>query len=227
MKRKCFLNLFAGLLLFCPAAFPQAATNANKGYQTKEGRESVARTLADPARDEKQRPRDIVAAMGLKPGDSVADVGTGIGFMLPYLSQAVGSTGQVYGEDIASDFLDKARMKARTQSLTNVKFILGTDRDPKLPADTLSGVLVLDVYHHFDYPNEMLGHIRDSLLSDGRLVIVDFYKRPDAMPGGRAMEHIRLDEDDVIHEVEASGFRLASKQELLPKSQYLAIFVKK
>jgi predicted methyltransferase len=86
---------------------------------------------------------------------------------------------------------------------------------------------VLDVYHHFDYPEAMLGHIRDSLLSDGKLVIVDFYKRPDAMPGGRAMEHIRLDMDDVIKEVEENGFRLSSKQEWVPKEAYMAIFVKK
>jgi hypothetical protein len=58
-------------------------------------------------------------------------------------------------------------------------------------------------------------------------VIVDFYKRPDAMPNGRAMEHIRLDEEDVITEVEANGFRLTSKKELIPKTQYLAVFVKK
>ena len=64
------------------------------------------------------------------------------------------------------------------------KFVLGTDRDPKLPADTVEGVLVLDTYHHFDYPEAMLEHIHDSLFSDGRLVIVDYFKRPDAMPGG-------------------------------------------
>ena len=216
------------LFLLCAAvAFPQAAQNANKGYQTKEGRESVAKTLADPAREERQHPRDIIDAMELKPGMSVADVGTGVGFMLPYLSHTVGDTGQVYAEDISNDFLDKAKMKAQVQSLKNVKFILGTDKDPKLPADTLDAVLLLEVYHHFDYPQTMLEHIRDSLLSDGRLAIADYYKRPDAMPGGRAMEHIRLDEDDVIREVEQNGFKLAFKQELVPKQMYLAVFAKK
>jgi predicted methyltransferase len=217
----------ACLLICCSAAFSQVATKANEGYQTKEGRENVARTLADPTRDEKQRPRDIVDAMGLKPGNKVADVGTGVGFMVPYLSHAVGEKGVVYAEDISNDFLDKAKLKVRAQGLNNVVFVLGTENDPKLPADTLEGVLLLEVYHHFDYPQEMLGHIRDSLLSDGRLVIADYYKRPDAMPGGRAMEHIRLDEDDVIKEVEANGFKLASKHELVPKQMYMAIFVKK
>jgi len=226
VKRFASLLLFYAAL-FCAALPAQVAENANKDYQTKEGRDGIAKHLADPNRDVAQKPREIVAAMGLKPANVVADVGTGIGFMLPYLSRAVGDKGQVIAEDIASDFLDKARTRAEYQGLKNIKFVLGNDRNPNLPADTLSAVLVLDVYHHFDYPEAMLGHIRDSLLSDGRLVIVDFYKRPDAMPGGRAMQHIRLDEDGVIQEVEANGFRLVSQQELLPKSQYVAIFVKK
>ena len=121
--------------------------------------------------------------MDLKPGGAVADVGTGVGFMLPYLSHAVGDTGHVIGEDIQNDFLDKAKLKAQLSRLNNVQFVLGTDRDPKLPADSLEGVLVLDVYHHFDYPEAMLEHIRDSLLSDGKLVIVEYFKRPGAMPG--------------------------------------------
>lgn len=221
------MRKLACLLLFCAAAFPQVAEKANEGYKTKEGRDGVAKTLADPNREERTRPREIVDAMGLKPGGAVADVGTGIGFMLPYLSHAVGSQGQVFAEDIAQDFIDKARTRTQAQKLTNVKFVLGTDKDPNLPADTLEAVLLLDVYHHFDYPEAMLGHIRDSLLSDGKLVIVDYYKRAEAMPNGRALEHIRLDEDDVIREVEANGFRLLSKQEHVPKSVYMAIFAKK
>jgi predicted methyltransferase len=228
--RKIASLFLAGLCIICAAAFAQVAEKANEGYKTHEGRENVARGLSDPTRDERQRPRDIIEAMDLKPGGTVADVGTGIGFMLPYFSHAVGDTGHVIGEDIQSDFLDKAKMKAQLSHLNNVQFVLGTDRDPKLPADSLEGVLVLDVYHHFDYPEAMLGHIRDSLLSDGKLVIVEYFKRPGAMPGGdpnRAVEHIRLDQDDVIKEVETNGFRLVSKRDLVPKSQYLAIFVRK
>ena len=221
------MKRFACLLLFCATAFAQVAGSANKDYQTKEGREAIAQHLADPNRATTQNPRALVDALALKPGNSVADVGTGVGFMLPYLGHAVGEKGQVIAEDIANDFLDKARARAQMLLLKNVTFVLGNEHDPKLPADTLDGVLVLDTYHHFDYPQDMLGHIRDSLLSDGRFVIADYYKRPDAMSGGRALDHIRLDEDEVIKEVEANGFRAVSKQELIPKSQYLVVFVKK
>ena len=222
------MKKLALLFVFCAAAWPQVAEKANEGYKTKEGRASVAKGLAAPDRDQRQKPRDIVEAMGLKPGDAVADIGTGVGFMLPYLSHAVGDIGAVYGEDIQTDFLDQARTKAQLQHLANVKFVLGTDRDPKLPADTLAAALILDVYHHFDYPEAMLEHIRDGLLSDGRLVIVEFYKRRGAMGGGdRALEHIRLDQDDLIKEVEMNGFRLVSKSDLIPNSQYMAIFQRK
>ena len=228
--RKITSSFLSGLLFVCTAAFAQVADKANEGYKTHEGRENVAKGLGDPTREERQKPRDIVEAMDLKAGGTVADLGTGVGFMLPYLSHAVGDTGRVIGEDIQSDFLDKAKMKAQLSRLNNVQFVLGTDRDPKLPADSLEGVLVLDVYHHFDYPEAMLEHIRDSLLSDGKLVIVEYFKRTGAMPGAdpnRPLEHIRLDQDDLIKEVEANGFRLISKRDLVPKSQYLAIFEKK
>src|SRR5579862_678433 len=224
------MRRLVSFLLLAGAAFAQVATQANQNYQTHEGRENLAKALGDPARSERQRPRDIIDAMDLKPGGTVADVGTGVGFMLPYLSHAVGDTGHVIGEDIQGDFLDKAKVKVQLSHLNNVQFVQGTDRDPKLPADTLEGVLVLDVYHHFDYPEAMLEHIHDSLLSDGKLVIVEYFKRPGAMPGtdpNRALQHIRLDQDDLIKEVEANGSRLVSKRDLVPKSQYMVIFTKK
>lgn len=226
MKRIPLIVLLGALLssALCPA---QVAKKANEAYQTKEGREGIAKTLADPHRDERQHPRDIVAALNLKKGQTVVDLGTGVGYMLPYLSQAVGPTGTVIAEDIAQDFIDKAKQRASAIGLRNVQFILGTAQDPMLPGDKADAVLVLDVYHHFDYPATMLGHIRDSLVSDGRLYIVDFYKRPDAMPNGRAMEHIRLDIDDVIYEVEDGGFRSLGSSELTPHSQYIAVFAKK
>ena len=228
---KKIASLFLAAACLAPSlAIAQVAAQANKTYQTHQGRETIAKALSDPARDERQRPRDIVDALDLSPAESVADVGTGVGFMLPYLSHAVGDKGHVYAEDIQTDFLDQAKTKVQLNRLNNVQFILGTAQDPKLPADTLSGVLVLDVYHHFDYPEAMLGHIRDSLLSDGKLVIVEYFKRPGAMQNADpnfAVKHIRLDQDDLIKEVEANGFRLASVHDLVPKSQYVAVFLKK
>lgn len=218
------------LLLLCATAAAQVAEKANESYKTAAGRAEIGRGLASPSRDQTQRPRELVESMNLQPGMKVADVGTGVGYMLPYLSHAVGPTGTVYAEDIASDFLAKAKLRATTTGLTNVKFLLGTNRDADLPGGQLDAVLVLDTYHHFDYPEAMLRGIRDSLMSDGKLYIVDYYKRENAMgpgTGDRAIEHIRLDQAGVIQEVEENGFKLVSKYDQIPGQQYVAVFEKK
>ena len=215
-----FLALAGGLCA-------QVASQANAGYQSEEQRQDVARGLADPARDEKQKPGELIRNAGIRQGMTVADVGTGIGYMLPFLSRRVGPEGKVIAEDIFDDFLAGARQRVENLKLENVTFIKGTDTDPKLPAGALDVALALDVYHHFDYPERMLAAIHQALKPDGRLVIVDYYKRREAMPGGRALTHIRLDMPDVIKEIEANRFHLISEREHIPNSQFMLVFTKK
>ena len=210
------------LLLSCGLA--QVADNANSGYKTPEGRQAVAKTLTAPDRDARQKPQELVQAMELKPGMVVADIGTGAGYMLPFLSRAVGAQGRVLAEDIQDDFLALARTKAGSEKLGNVTFIKGSEKDPNLPSGGVDVALALDSYHHYDYPQQMLAGIRKGLKPGGRLVIVEYYKRADAMPNGRALQHIRLDAPDVIKEVEANGFHLLSQREHVKSSQYMLVF---
>ena len=175
----------------------QVAGQANSGYQTEQQRKNVAQGLADPARDEKQKPGDLIRVMGLQPGMTVADVGTGVGYMLPFLSRRVGPEGKVLAEDIFDDFLSAAKQHAEDTKLANVTFIKGTDTDPKLPEGGVDVVLALDVYHHFDYPDKML-----------------------------AVTHIRLDMPDVIKEIESNHFHLLSEREHIPNSQYVLVLRK-
>jgi ubiquinone/menaquinone biosynthesis C-methylase UbiE len=220
---KCVLTS----LLLATGLFAQVASQANSGYKTEEQRQTVAKTLSDPARDEKQKPGELMRSAGIRPGMTVADVGTGIGFMLPFLSKRVGPEGKVIAEDIFDDFLAAAKQRTANQKLANVTFVKGTETDPKLPEGAMDLVLALDVYHHFDFPDKMLAAIHKSLKPDGRLVIVEYYKRPEAMPGGRALTHIRLDMPDVIKEVEANHFHLIAEKEHIPDSQYMLILTKK
>ncbi len=214
MKHFVLLTLFAGL------AWPQVAAEANKGYKTKDGRDSVAKTLDNPNRDKSQKPEEIIAAMDIKPGMSVADIGTGTGYMLPFLSRAVGAKGKAYGEDIQTDFLDRAKAKVTSEKLSNVELVLGDETDPKLPRNSVDIELVLDVYHHFDYPDKMLANLSRALKPVGHLVIIDFYKkdRPD---------HIRLEHDDVIKEIEANGFKVTGQKDKIGNNQYMVTFAKR
>lgn len=222
MKRWALVVLLGGAV-----AWGQAAPEANARYKTKEGRAQVAAGLGAASRDARQRPADLVQALGIQRGMTVVDLGTGVGYMLPYLSRAVGSAGVVIGEDIHDDFLDRARSKAQSEGLKNVRFVLGTERDPTLPAGSADLILVLDAYHHFDYPERMLAHLRAALKPNGRLAVVEFYKRRGAMGPGDPdgpLTHIRLDADDMVKEVEANGFHLLSRRDHVPGSQYIAIF---
>jgi ubiquinone/menaquinone biosynthesis C-methylase UbiE len=218
-------GVLAGLVLAGTMA-AQVASQANSGYQTEQQRKTVANGLGDPARDAKQKPGELIRAMGLQPGMTVADVGTGIGYMLPFLSRRVGADGKVIAEDIFDDFLASAKQRAENQKLTNVTFVKGMDNDPKLPENAVDVVLALDVYHHFDYPDKMLAAIHQSLKPEGKLVVVEYYKRQEAMPGGRALTHIRLDMPDVIKEIEANHFHLIAEKEHIPDSQYMLILRK-
>ena len=209
-------------ICFGAAALAQVADYANSGYKTPEGRARVAGTLAAHDREQTQRPRDLVASMKLKPGMAVADVGTGVGYMLPFLAEAVGAEGKLVAEDIFPDFLNKARANAKDKGLTNATFIHGTEKDPKLDEGTLDAILVLDVYHHFDFPADMLAGLRKGLKTGGRLFIVDFYKE-----GFRDPKHIRLDQVDVAKEIESNGFRLVSTGPFTEGRQYLAVFARK
>jgi len=205
------------VLLLTVSAWAQVADDANKGYKTKEGRDKVAATLDDPHRDGKQKPQELVAAMNIKPGMTVADIGTGTGYMLPFLSRAVGPTGKIYGEDIQPEFLERARSK----SVSNAELIQGTTTDPKLPPNSVDIALALDVYHHFDYPDKMLAAIRSALKPGAHLVIVDYYKSASPSPG-----HIRAERDDVAAEIEHNGFHLLDKKDHIPKTQYMLTFEK-
>lgn len=214
------------LLLIIAAAAAlsaQVAESANKSYQTVEQREGMLRNLAAADRAERLQGEAIVRALRLRPGMTVADLGTGGGAMLPLLSAAVGAGGKVIAEDIFPDFLERA--KKQNAQLANVTYVLGTERDARLPAGEADLAVTVDAYHHYDYPKEMLASIRRGLKPGGRFVVVDYFKRSGAMSGGaNALEHIRLDKDDVVKEVEAAGFQLVESIEHVPGKQYIAIF---
>lgn len=214
------------VLALAGALSAQVAKDANSGYQTPEGRKAVAQGLADPQRDQTIRPAQLTQEIGLKPGMTVADIGTGVGYMLPFLSKRVGESGHVIAEDITDDFLGMAKKAAENQNLKNVTFVKGTETDPKLPEGQVDIALALDVYHHFDYPEKMLAAIHKALRPDGKLVIVEYYKREAAMPGGRALKHIRLDMPDVIKEVEANHFHLLEEKERIKNVQYMLVLEK-
>ncbi len=189
----------------------------NEEYNTPEKRAGIAARLDSPDRERDLKPEALVAALRLRPGQRVADIGTGTGMLLPYLSRAVSPGGLVFAEDIFPDFLERARNKAEQLKLENIVFLLGGEKNPRLPPGEMDLAVMMDSYHHFEYPRVMLDMIRASLRPDGRIAIVDYYKR------GRMEDHVRLDRDAVAKEVEGFGWKLDSTPEAV-STQYILIF---
>ena len=202
----------------------QVAEKANQGYQTEEQRARVARNLDNPDRVERQRPVELLAELKINKGDVVADIGTGVGFMVPYLVDAVGPSGTVWAEDIQDDFLAKVKEKIQSNGWSNVKTVKGAQKDVKLPASSLDLGFILDVYHHFNYPAETLATVHRAIKPGGRLVVIDFYRSREhpRMSEERRLNHIRLDRDGFAAEIEAAGFRLERHFDHMPH-QYVLI----
>ncbi len=215
------LAVLAGLLS------AQVSKEANRGYQTKEQRGRVARGLDRPEREKSQKPRELIAAIGVNKSDIIADIGSGPGFMLPYFLEAIGPGGKIYAEDIQQDFLDKIEEKKRENNWQNIETILGDQKDPKLPAGQIDLAFILDAFHHFSYPVETMRNVRSALKPDGRLVMIDFYRSREHPTRGKEWResHIRLDRDGFAAEIASAGFKLERHFDHLPH-QYVLVFRK-
>lgn len=150
--------------------------------------------------------REIVAALELKPGQSVADVGAGTGLFEPLLANAVGSKGRVYAVDIAPKFLEHIAARAKQTGLTQVQTVLGTEKSIELPEGSVDVVFASDAYHHFVHYQDMLASIRKALKPGGRLFIVDF--DIEAKDTSKSMlQHVGKKKGEFREQIVAAGFK--------------------
>ncbi len=183
--------------------------------------EHAGELLEGEKRDKWQQPQRLVEMLRLKPGEIVADIGAGSGYLLPYLSRGVGARGCVFEEEIQAAFLPTLRQKA--QSHRNVHVILGRADDPKLPRGSVDCFVLLTVYHEVENPVAFLQTLRKSASPDARLAIIDFDAGIKGDPS--APEGHWVGEQDVIREAEEAGWELAERQDFLRHaSQFYLIF---
>jgi len=130
--------------------------------------------LERPERMEEERTDLVLAALDLKPGVTVADIGAGSGYYSWRMAERVGPGGTVYAIDIQPEMITILEQHMLRRGAANVKALLGTTTDPRLPAGKLDLALMVDVYHEFEYPYEMLSSIVRSLKSGGRLAFVEY-----------------------------------------------------
>ena len=177
--------------------------------------------LERPGREETEKPEVVIGAMSLKDGDVVAEIGAGTGFFSRRLARAVAPAGKIYANDIQPGMLDKLRELAGKEGIANIVPVLGTETDLKLPAGQMDWVLLVDVYHEFQKPEEMLAAIRKALKPSGRVALVEYRLEGDSA-SHISLPH-RMSVEQVLAEWEPAGFTLVETIETLP-AQHLFIF---
>jgi ubiquinone/menaquinone biosynthesis C-methylase UbiE len=134
----------------------------------------AAEWLERPERETEEKPKLLLDALRLKPGDVVADIGAGSGYHAFPMAERVGPTGTVYAVDIQPEMLALVEAKKKQRPAANVKTVLGAEADPKLPDASCDLILMVDVYHEFNFPYEMTAGMVKALKPGGRLVFVEF-----------------------------------------------------
>jgi ubiquinone/menaquinone biosynthesis C-methylase UbiE len=167
-------------------------------------------------RESRQREEDcrlLIEALDLRPGQTICDMGCGNGFYTLELARRVGPTGLVYAVDIQPEMLRMLADSAGREGLANVRPVLGTAIDPRLPRAAIDLCLCVDVYHEFSHPDDMLARIRESLAEGGRLALVEFRGEDPAVP---IKPLHKMTKAQIRHELEPAGFRIVSEFDRLP-----------
>lgn len=172
-------------------------------------------------RDAWQQPARLVAALGLEPGDAVADVGAGTGYLNAHLARRVGERGVVFAVDLEPRLVAHVRDRAEREATPNVVPVLASADDPRLPPARIDVALFLNTYHHIDLRRDYFRRFRRFLAPGGRLVVVDW--RTDVETTVGPPEGHRLAVARVVEELDAAGYELVGSIDFLPH-QYGRVF---
>ncbi len=224
-----------------PGAPPQATGEAAPRYETRKdhdpdgigkfymGREIAqvmghlaAEWLERPEREQEERPSKLLDALQIRPGDAVADIGAGSGYLTFRLARRTGPKGKVFAVDIQPEMLALIRQRMKASGVTNIELIQGTEADPKLPPNATDLILMVDVYHEFSYPWEMTTAMVRALKPGGRLVFVEYRKEDPDVP--IKLVH-KMTERQVLKEMSPHPLTWVKTLSILPR-QHIIVFKK-
>lgn len=168
-------------------------------------------------RDEWQRPDAVIALLGIRPGDRVADLGSGGGYFTFRLAQAVGESGRVYAVDVDEDMIDYLTEQARKRGASNVTVVRGEFADPKLPDGEIDLLFTCNTYHHIADRVAYFQRVLVDLVPNGRVAIVELDGR-----GGwfaRTFGHF-TPADEIAREMREAGYEPVAKHEFLKRQSF-------
>ncbi|MEL7500489.1 MAG: class I SAM-dependent methyltransferase [Planctomycetota bacterium] len=172
-----------------------------------------AEWLIRNVREREERCSLMLANLGVRPGQTVCDMGCGNGFHSLPIARMVGEEGQVLAVDVQPKMLEFLRDRMEKEVIENIVPILGSYHNPHLPKDSNDIVLMVDVYHEFSHPEEMLAAIKRSLKPRGLVVLVEYREEDPDVP---IKPLHKMSKEQVNKELTANGFRLVKEFDLLP-----------
>ena len=199
---------------------PSPSPEADGQYGNPSDLDDYIAQLASPERDAWQKPDQVVAALGLGKGQTACDIGSGPGYFTLRLARAVGPAGFVYAVDVEARMLQALRERLEKVRLRNVAPVLAMAEDPLLPPGVCDLVLVVDTYHHFPDRSRYLKRLRRSLKPRGRIVNIDYHRRP--TPMGPPLDH-RVARDVFLEEAAGAGLTLLKEPTFLPYQYFLIL----
>ena len=163
----------------------------------------------------------LIKNMEIKTDDTIADIGAGSGYHV-FKMAPLAENGLVYAVDIQPEMLEATELKKRLKRVSNVETVLGSEKSINLPKNSLDKILLVDVYHEFSYPAEMVESIKNALKSNGQLFLIEYRGEDSSVPIKKIH---KMTVKQSIKEMEAAGFRLKENIDNLPW-QHCMIFEK-
>lgn len=223
MNIKFLVNKLIALFLILFLAYPAAVCAEEQKHQQHQQRfndiQKWVEVFESHDRAEWQKPDEVVQKMNLKSGDVVADIGAGTGYFTRLFAKAVGPQGKAIGLDIEASMIEYMKEDARKLSLKNYEARVVKPDDPELAAKSVDVIFICNTYHHIEDRGNYLKRLSAALKPNGRIVIVDFYKKP--LPVGPRSSAHKISEEEVKKEFQKAGYRLIRSLDFLPYQYFL------
>ncbi len=226
-KRKSYRKISLVILLSIACMFLLGMTPEHHGADPEINKPYSApnfdhwvNVFESPGREIYDKRLELLERLALKPGMNVADIGAGTGLFSWLIANKVGDTGKVYAVDISKEFTDNIDRIAKEQNILNIQTIVNDQHSSKLSPSNIDLALIVDTYHHFEFPGAMMRSIHKSLRPAGEVVIVDFRRQP-GVSNPWVLGHVRSDRESVIQEIEQQGFQLIENLDFMKANFFL------
>jgi len=173
-------------------------------------------------REKEENVSKLIQNLGIEPNDIIADIGAGSGYHV-FRMAPLAKKGMVYAVDIQNEMLMAIESKKEATKIRNIKTVLGTEKSIQLPNNSVDKILMVDVYHEFNFPREMIKSIKNALKANGKLFLIEYRGEDPKVP---IKEIHKMTEKQAVREMEAAGFTLRENINNLPW-QHCMVFIKK